>query len=697
MERDETRARPAAGEDRGGQHPPRGAGAGFVRFLRDEQTHFFLLTVVVGACAAAVALIAHGLTLAVTVGAYHAGSARLLTAVQRAPWYLRLLVPAAGAVVAGALVHIAARRGGGGGASVSAVLEAVTLRHGFLSFRRTVLSALGSVLALGSGVSVGREGAIIGTSAAIGSRLGRTLKLTDTRLRLLVAAGTAAGFAAAYNTPIAATLFVLEVVAGSFATDLIGPTVIAAVVGTLVGRAHLWQGPLYEVPQFALRTPEEILSYAALGVLAGVGAALLLGSMRLGEAAFRRLAWPRWARAGLGGLIVGVIALRLPQVCGNGYETLADILNARVGLVTLALLLVAKTAATSASVNSGVPGGMFTPTLFIGAALGGLAGNLVHGLLPHATGAASSYALVGMGALLAATIRGPITATVLVAELTGDYVVVVPQLLACALAVWLTSRIDSVYAHELRRRGIHWEGTLEQKIVHSVRARDLLRNDVSVVPPGAPFKDVVHLFTTTRAACLYVVDGELQLSGIIELHAVKEFLAAAELDRVVIAQDLAVPARPVFADTPLAAVNERLWFLDTGEVPVVESGARGRFLGAVTQRDLLGFLDREILQRNLLLGEVHWRNGMEQAASYVELPEGYRLETLGVPATLAGKTVAEAQLRSRHGLNVLAIVRVDRRGAESHLPPAPDQRLRGGDHLVAVGPAAELDAFAKLR
>ena len=191
--------------------------------------------------------------------------------------------------------------------------------------------------------------------------------------------------------------------------------------------------------------------------------------------------------------------------------------------------------------------------------------------------------------------------------------------------------------------------------------------------------------------------AEGQLAGIIELHAVKEFLAAGELAQVVIAQDLAVPARTVSADTPLAAVNERLWFLDTGEVPVVEPGARGQFLGVVTQRDLLGFLDREILRRNLLLGEVHWRDGLERGADFVELPEGHRLETLAVPASLAGQTMAEAQLRSRHGLNVLAIVRMDHRGAESRLAPAPEQRLRGGDRLVAAGPAANLDTFKKLR
>jgi CIC family chloride channel protein len=670
-----------------------GTARGFVAFLRDEQTHFFLITALVGVGAGLVALGVRSLSALVTRIAYMGWHGDAFETIRAAPWWLRLAVPALGAAVAGLIVQHAARRGPSSG--MGAIMEAVTLRHGFVSLRRALWTAAASVVAIATGGSVGREGPITQVSCAIGSRLGRSFRLSEARVRLLVAAGAGAGIAAAYNTPIAGTLFVLEVVVGSFATDLIGTTVIAAVVGTLVARIYLWGGPIYDVPEFVFRTPQEILAYAGLGIACGFLAASFLGLMRVGEATFNRIHAPRWVRTGIGGLIIGALALQLPAVCGNGYETLMNILNARIGWISLAILLVAKMFATTASVTSGSPGGVFTPTLFIGAALGGVAGHLLHGVFPASTGGPSSYALVGMGALLAATTHAPITATVLIAELTGDYFVVLPQLLACGLASTVTHRIDSVYTHELRRRGITWEGTLEQKIVHSIKARDIMRTDVPLLAPQTPFQEVVRLFTTTRTPCLYVGDGSGNLLGVIELHAVKELLGSDDVSNLVIAQDLATPPRSVAADASLAAVNEKLWFIDTGEAPVVESSADPRFLGVVTQRDLLGFLDREILRRNLLLSEVRWRDGLEKGIEYLELPEGYRLEALPVPADLVGKTVEQAQLRSRHGLNVIAIASIDVHGNERRYPPEHDHRLRPGDRLVVVASSEDVEAFGK--
>src|SRR5262245_59482134 len=246
---------------------PEGTARGFVTFLRDEQTHFFAITAIVGMGAGAVALGVRWLSQLVTHLAYHGWHTNMLVTIQMAPWYLRLAVPAAGGAVAGFIAQSVARRGGAGG--MWAIMEAETLRHGYLSLRRALWNALASIAAIATGGSVGREGPITQVACALGSRLGRSFHLTEARVRLLVAAAAGAGIAAAYNTPIAGTLFVLEVVVGSFATDVIGPTVIAAVVGTLIGRIYLWKGPIYDVPVFIMHTPQELLAYAGLGIACG--------------------------------------------------------------------------------------------------------------------------------------------------------------------------------------------------------------------------------------------------------------------------------------------------------------------------------------------------------------------------------------------------------------------------------------------
>lgn len=673
---------------------PQGTARGFLAILRDEQSHFFLLSAVVGICAGGIALGVRWTSESITRLVY-GDAADLLDAVRHAPPLLRLLVPMAGGVAAGLILQLTMRSGGGGG--MSSIMEAVTLKRGFVSVRRALATTASSVIAMATGGSVGREGPIIQVSSALGSRLGRFFRLTEVRVRVLVAAGAGAGMAAAYNTPVAGVLFVLEIVAGSFSTDLIGPTAVAAVLSTLVTRVVVWEGPIYEVPEFILRTPQELLVYAILGLVTGLASVVFLSVLRAGERSFGRMEFPRWVRTGIGGLLVGVIAMWLPGITGNGYETLVNILNERVGVGMLLLLLVSKIFATTFSVTSGTPGGIFTPTLFVGAAVGGSLGGAVHHLFPDTTASIASYSLVGMGALIAATTHAPITAAVLVAELTGDYVVVLPLLLACGIAATVTHRMDSVYTHELRRRGISWEGSLEQRLVHATKARDLMRTDVPLLSASTPFEEVVRLFTNSRVPTLYVGDEKGNLTGAIELHTVKNILSVQELSNLLIAQDLAEPARSVPADATLAAVNEKLWFIDTGEVAVVENGPEPRFLGVVTRRDLLGFLDREILRRNLLMGEVRWRDGVYMGADPLELPEGYRLQAVQVPPSLVGKSLSQAELRSSHGLNVISVERIDSQGKETHHAPLPDYVLTKADRLIVVGVTSDVEAFGKLR
>ena len=386
------------------------------------------------------------------------GAPDVLSAFEHLPWYARVAVPMAGAALAGFSGAIGAKLSGGHG--VGEVMEAVALGKGQISLRLTLLKALGSWLAIVSGGSVGREGPLIQFGGGLGGTLGRLFRLRERQIRALIAAGAGAGFAAAYNTPIAAVLFVVEVVTGAIALDLVLPVIIAVPIATALTRLAIGGGPIYGQRSFSMNSSAELALYAGLGLLSGIAGPLFMVLLKRGEALFAKLSLPRPARAALGGALVGVIAIALPQVTGNGYEAINLILSQKLGIAVLVVLFFAKALATTASVSSGSPGGVFTPSLLLGAALGGIIG---HGVARFGSqssgGAVAAYALVGMAAVIAATTHAPLMATVLVFELSGDYAIVLPLLTACAIATVLSRRVhrESIYTEELRRRGSRWE------------------------------------------------------------------------------------------------------------------------------------------------------------------------------------------------------------------------------------------------
>ncbi|MET0794632.1 MAG: chloride channel protein [Polyangiaceae bacterium] len=386
------------------------------------------------------------------------GARDVLSAFQELPWYARIVVPMIGGGLAGLLGAIAAKLKGGAG--VGEVMEAVALGKGRISIRLTLLKALGSLLAIVSGGSVGREGPLIQFGGGLGSALGRLFALRERQIRALIAAGAAAGFAAAYNTPIAAVLFVVEVVTGVVALDIVLPAIIATPIATALTRLAIGGGPIYGQQTFSMNSNAELAAYACLGLFAGFAGPLFMWLLRQGELWFARLVPPRLPRAALGGGLVGVMAIALPQVTGNGFEGINLILDQRLSIGLVVLLWFAKALATTSSVSSGSPGGVFTPSLFLGAALGATVGHLVLHLGALANSdAVAAYALVGMAAMIAATTHAPLMATVLVFELSGDYAIVLPLLTACAIATVLSRRLhpDSIYTEELRRRGTRWQ------------------------------------------------------------------------------------------------------------------------------------------------------------------------------------------------------------------------------------------------
>jgi len=429
-----------------------------VNRIASERVRFFVGLLVVAVLAATFAIVFRTALSFVLGLATHRND--VVSAMRHLPWWARLMLPPLGGFLAGLMAMVTARAPSGHG--VGDVMEAVVLGRVRLSMQATVLKSIGSWCAIVMGGSIGREGPLIQFGGAAGNAIGKVLDLSLERARLLIAAGTAAGFAAAYNTPFAAILFVQEVVMGVVVVDALVPAFIATVVATEMTRFFVGEGPIYGVRAFSTPSTMALVAHAGVGVFGALGAQGFMRLLSFGEKLFHRWSRLPW-RPAIGGIFTGMIVAVLPDVAGNGYEPLNDILDARRPADFVVALLIAKCIATTTSVSSGSPGGVFTPTLLLGGGLGFLYGTALEHLIGSAAGSAGGYALVGMAATIAATTHAPLMAAVMAFELSGDYAVVLPLMLATGVATIISRsmRKESIYTSELRSRGVGWELTLE--------------------------------------------------------------------------------------------------------------------------------------------------------------------------------------------------------------------------------------------
>ncbi|MGE3840134.1 MAG: chloride channel protein [Vicinamibacterales bacterium] len=344
------------------------------------------------------------------------------------------------------------------GSGVPQTKAAFHLENGLIPFRVPVGKFLTGVMCIGAGHSMGREGPSVQIGAGLASAIGQWLRLSPVRIKALVPIGAAGALAAAFNTPIAAVLFALEELIGDLNATLLGSTVLASVASVVVERAILGNEPLFHVPAYHLVHPAELAGYAILGVAGGIVSLLFCKSLLNLRRAFTRL--PRWSilvQPALGGLIIGAMLLVVPEVKGVGYEYVDQALNGGLLPRTLLLLGIAKLVATVVSYCSGNAGGIFAPSLFIGAMTGGAIGTLVQYFAPFPAGEPGAYALVGMGTLFAGIIRAPMTSVFMIFEITQDYQILVPLMVANLLSFTISRRYQPVPVYDalLRQDGVH--------------------------------------------------------------------------------------------------------------------------------------------------------------------------------------------------------------------------------------------------
>ncbi|HEY1573276.1 MAG TPA: chloride channel protein [Pseudonocardiaceae bacterium] len=501
-------------------------------------------------------------------------------------WFV-LLAPVVAGLVYGPLVQRFAPEARGHG--VPEVMAAITERGGRIPPQVTIVKALASALCIGGGGSVGREGPIVQIGSAWGSALGRVIHVADNRLRVLVACGAAGGIAATFNAPIAGPFFAMELILRDFTADSFGSVVLASVTASVIGRAAFGNHPFLDLPDFTLRTGWEYLLFALLGVVVGAVGVLFSRVLYWIEDACDWL-WrgPEWLRPAVGGILLGGLLLVLPQMYGVGYPVLAHAVAGQYTLWFLVILMAGKILATSLTIGIGGSGGVFAPTLFTGAMAGTAFGILAHDLFPAATAAPGMYGLIGMGAAFAGATRAAITAVIILFELTGEYTIILPLMLAVVTATVISSVLshDTIYTRKLLRRGVDVDAA------HRPGSR-LATTPVAAVMELLPeplaadtsLEDASRALLLSANGVLPVMGADQRYHGCVTARAVSEALGDGSLSTQTVADLAEMPSRIVETSTLADALPLLAGAEGTG-LPVLDPAGHA-LVGWITHRTLL--------------------------------------------------------------------------------------------------------------
>jgi CIC family chloride channel protein len=514
------------------------------------------------------------------------------------PFYLKIALPALGGLIVGPLVYFGAREAKGHGVPV--VMEAVALRDGHIRPRVAFVTILASGITIGSGGSVGREGPIVQIGSSIGSSIGQLLKAAPLRQRTLVGCGAAAGLAATFNAPIAGALFAAEVILGEFGLSTFSPVVLSSVTATTISRHYFGDFPAFIIPTYKLVSLWEFLFYPVLGVIVGLVSLLFILTVNKSEDLFDALKMPEYLKPALGGLMLGCMLIVWPNVFGVGYGSINLSLTNQLPFILLLSLVFVKILATSITVGSGGSGGIFAPSLFIGAMTGGFFGWAVHEYFPLITADSGAYALVAMGAVVAGTTHAPITAMIIIFELTSTYEIILPLMITCMLSTLITTSLkrDSIYTSKLARQGVEITQGWEQSVLRSLKVRDVASDLVVTVPEDMYLVDIVEMLKAENVSYLHMVGEDGRLSGIISFTDIRSALQEKGLEYLVIARDVATTN--IISITPSDNIQDALYKMGRNGIshlPVVEEDDDRKIVGTLNKKDVMAVYNRAVINR----------------------------------------------------------------------------------------------------
>lgn len=620
-----------------------------------------------------------------------------LSMVDHLPWYQKLLMPAIGGLLVGPIVTFLSKEVKGHG--VPEVMESIMLRNGMIRPRVVFAKIVASSICIGSGGSSGREGPIVQIGSAIGSTIGQWFQLPPEKLRTLVAAGAAGGIAAAFNAPVAGALFAIEIIFGDFGVMQFSPIVIASVTATVVSRHYLGDFPAFIVAKYTLVSPWELIFYAGMGLVAGGAGLFFIKLLYALEDFFDGWKFPNYIKPAIGGLIVGGMGIVFPAIYGVGYEGINEALVGHISWDVLLTLMMLKIVATSFTLGSGGSGGIFAPSLFIGAMIGGAVGTLVHQFFPTITASSGAYSMVGMGAFVGAVTHAPITSIIIIFEMTNEYTVILPLMIATIIAVTFTTKMqpESIYTLKLVKRGIQFSKGKEINVLKALKVEDAYNRDCERLSPNTPFKDIISTIMDSDHEIFCVVDDKDRFLGYVTEKSIRTVMDdPMSLSNIIVAYDLIeTNPRYITPDTNLDTVMNVFGKSGVGELPVVDSQKSDQLLGYLTRQSIIDEYNKELARREPILG-------LERAYSSLALSDitkivdNYSMIEIPAPHRFVGKSLVQLDLRNHYRVQVFLVKRELGGGREKRIVPDADYTINEKDVLILVGEHEDLVRIRKL-
>lgn len=667
------------------------------RIKMTEHLFMIIIAIIIGIMAGFGAIAIRGLIKEISDLCF-SGEGSILDRVIESPWYIKVLIPAIGGAIVGPLIYFFAPEAKGHG--VPEVMQSILLKGGRIRPRVALIKALASSITIGTGGSVGREGPIIQIGASLGSTIGQFFRVPTKRMKTLVGCGAAAGIAAAFNAPVAGALFAVEIILMDFAVAQFSPIVIASVMATVV--SHHFEGDFaaFNVPEgYHLASYYDILFYFGLGAISGLVSYLFIKVLYLFEDIWdNRFKIPSYLKATIGGILVGVIALLFPEIMGVGYDSINMALNGNF-IWHLALILVfVKILATSITLGSGGSGGIFAPSLFMGATVGVAYGILVNMFFPDISADPGAYALVGMGGMVAGTTRAPLTAIIIVFELTKDYNVILPLMIVCIIATILSSKLsrESIYTLKLLLRNINIKERAEVNIMKSIKTEDVYSKDFESITENKNFSEIVQSIISKKVPYVFVTDMHGNFMGVISIHNIKNmFFEKETLEFVCIAGDIVdKKVQRVSIDDDCNKVLDKMTACKYDGLPVMDSSGNKQ-IGVVWRNDIDNEYKKEI-DHIEMTSDLASKITMSNMESDVKFMEGYVITEIEIPKSFVGKSIEAIGIRSKFGIDILTIKNQSNWGRSVKAIPQANYVFKTDDVIVVAGKVEDVNLLKNL-